>query len=87
MSADVGLSEERRQEGERQSLIRQAQGIRQSTHKNGWTPDAWQKLRAAAKIRKDEYLRDQAVATLFGLDVRISKRFENLAASSMTFDR
>src|SRR3954451_10179727 len=71
VSAVVGALRERRQEAERQSLIRQAQDIRLKPRSWGWRDEAWELQRKAATIRPDDILRDQAAATLAGLDARV----------------
>jgi WD40 repeat protein len=43
-------------------------------------------LRDAGKIRNDDVARNQAAATLAGLDARTEKNFDKLGASSVAFD-
>jgi serine/threonine protein kinase/WD40 repeat protein len=69
----------------REVLLQQAQRIKQSRANNGWSDEAWELIRQASEIERDDRLRDAAVATLLGLDARIIKRWA-LPGSSVAFD-
>jgi serine/threonine protein kinase/WD40 repeat protein len=81
----AGVYQERAQEGHRQSLIRNAQQIRLHSRKAGWSDGAWQLIKEAAKIRVDLDLRNEASATLVGVDSQPIKRFENVETTSLAF--
>ena len=48
----------------------QLQKLRLLPHSMGWSDEAWMLAERAAAIRKDERLRDEAAATLIGLELR-----------------
>ncbi len=61
--------------------------IRLGAHRDGWSQDAWQKGRDAAKLRLgDPRLRDQLAATLAGLDAKTIKVFP-FDASGVAYDK
>src|SRR5439155_14079584 len=81
--------QERAQEGHRQSLMRQMQLERQKKHTqrpDTWSGKSWELVRKAAAIRVDDTLRDQAAASLSGLDARIFQEFKEFDASAVLFD-
>jgi serine/threonine protein kinase/WD40 repeat protein len=81
------LVEKSRAEGAQYALeLQELQQLRLSTHTAGWSEEAWERVRKLAKIRKDDNLRNQAAATLVGIDAKISKTFP-FDASSVVFDR
>jgi serine/threonine protein kinase/WD40 repeat protein len=69
----------------RKSQMYQLQSSRLRGHENGWFEDVWERVRKIAKIRKGDDLRDQAAATLAGIDARLIKVLP-LDAFSITFD-
>jgi eukaryotic-like serine/threonine-protein kinase len=86
-AALAGFYEERSQEGKRQDLIRQVQGIRQSVHNAGWFINARGKALDAMALRRDAALRDQTAALLVGYDAHSDPTLTfSLAASSIAFD-
>jgi WD40 repeat protein len=68
------------------SLLLRIQQIRMLPHSNGWSQDAWDLVCEAARIRIDDALRDQAAATLMGLDARLAQRFHTWGATAVAFD-
>jgi eukaryotic-like serine/threonine-protein kinase len=86
LSVGAGLYHERRQEAERQSLIRRAENIRTKHRSQGWRENAWELQRKAAKIRSDDLLRTQAAATLAGIDAHTEKAFGTFDVPWLTFD-
>jgi WD40 repeat protein len=69
----------------RQALILQAQKIRLTSRMLGWSSEAWERVRAAARIEVDEDLKREAAATLGGLDARTVQEFEH-GASAVAFN-
>ena len=82
----AGVVAERNLEARRQSLIRQAQSLRLNFRRVGWSTDAEELLRQAARIRVDDTLRNEAATSLIGLDAISAKEFKNQGASSLAFD-
>lgn len=85
LAVAAGVYRERQQEGHRQSLMRQAQGLRLTFRQDGWSDAAAKLVREAAHLRADDALRNEAAALLIGLDARKDKVFP-FAASSVAFD-
>jgi serine/threonine protein kinase/WD40 repeat protein len=81
------VAETARGESQYQSLVLQLQQIRLLPHENGWSERAWDLVRQAAAIRADAGLRDQAAATLAGIDARLVRQLEGVGATSVAFDR
>ncbi|HEX8199803.1 MAG TPA: serine/threonine-protein kinase, partial [Isosphaeraceae bacterium] len=78
----------REQSQRRESLIQQIQRRRLSPHRNGWSDQLWDLVNQIRAIPGDDStLRNEAAATLFGLDARSPLRFEDFGASSVAFDR
>jgi eukaryotic-like serine/threonine-protein kinase len=71
---------------QREVLILETQKVRLTAREAGWSADAWELVRAAARIRADERLQREAAATLAGLDARTHKKFPH-GASSVAWDR
>ena len=80
----VETAQEQERESRRQSRIQASQRIRLTPHFNGWRNEAWQAIREASTIQRDDTIRDHAAATLIGLDAHIAKHFPH-PASSVTF--
>jgi serine/threonine protein kinase/WD40 repeat protein len=71
---------------QREVLLLQLQIDRLALRQNDWSDRIWQRVLEAACLRRDDVLRDQAAATLVGLDARLVKAAEQLDASSVAFD-
>jgi serine/threonine protein kinase/WD40 repeat protein len=76
----------------RELLLQSIQHRRTSPHEGGWSDRVWGEIREAASaaggggtIRRA--LQSQAVAGLFGLDVRRIRRIEDFGADTLAFDR
>ncbi len=81
------IQQERERDHHRESLILGIQGDRLITHTTaGWFEKVWSRVREAAEIRKGGDLRNQAAATLIGIDARPFKSFDKFGASSVAFD-
>jgi len=81
------FAETSRRASQHQSLVSQLQQIRLLPHTSGWSERAWDLVQEAAAIRADPPLRDQAAATLSGVDARLIKDLPGLGGSSVAFDR
>jgi serine/threonine protein kinase/WD40 repeat protein len=83
----VGFGEyqERAQEGQRQYLMRQM-AIERQIRNLGWSDRSWELVRQGGAIRKDDHLRNQAAASLGGLDARVIQEFKSMDASAVLFD-
>lgn len=77
-------AEQRRQESDRELAVQRMQRIRLTPHIAGWSDDVWAHVRGAARIRRDDALRDEAAAGLAGVDAREAKRF-GFGASAIAF--
>jgi len=71
---------------QREVLVQEAQMLRLSERRTGWSRNALEKLRAAGVIRVSDDLRTQAAATMGGLDARVIKSFHNIRGSFLAFD-
>jgi serine/threonine protein kinase/WD40 repeat protein len=78
-------AEARAKKALRESLLQRSITLRLNTHVAGWSDDGWGMIREAAKIGKDEAVRDQAAAMLIGIDARIVKSLKR-HASGVVFD-
>src|SRR5262249_12948700 len=87
VNAAVAIAHEREQFLGCEALLNRSQRIRLHRHVSGWSEEAWQLVRQAAKIRRDPVVRSQAAATLIGLDAQIIKEFSGEGASSVAFDK
>jgi serine/threonine protein kinase len=76
----------REEDQQRESMLRQIQLLRQGKSVAGWSEGAWGLVMGAARIRRDERLQMEAVASLAGLDARLVQDFKDQAASSVAFD-
>ena len=83
----VKQAELREQTQRRQLLIQQLQMTRMTPHRDGWSASVLDKVRQVASSGINAQLRNQAVATLSGLDARLIKLFTNFSATSVAFDR
>jgi WD40 repeat protein len=79
-------AEERERLLARESLIQKMTALRMRNHWAGWSDEAWSLAHEAAKIKKDDNLRDQYAATLQGMDARIKKPLKDCRASGLLFD-
>jgi tRNA A-37 threonylcarbamoyl transferase component Bud32 len=80
------LAEDAAREQEFQLHVQRAQHARFMPHVAGWSDDVWERVRAAAKLRPDETARDEAAASLTGIDARLFKRFAQFPATTLAFD-
>jgi serine/threonine protein kinase/WD40 repeat protein len=77
----------REQTQRRESLIQQLQRRRLSLHRDGWSTQLWDLINQAKTIPGDDStLRNEAAATLIGLDARAPVQFKDFGASSVAFD-
>jgi WD40 repeat protein len=76
----------RQRDQEQVALVRQVQLLRLGIPYEGWSGPAWDLVRRAAALRKDDPLRDQAAATLAGLDVRRVEPPLDSDGSAVAFD-
>ena len=83
---ELAQSEERERLLQRESLIQKMIALRMKNHGAGWSNEAWSLAREAAKIKKDENLRDQAAAILVGADARMYRQFRTFDVSRVVFD-
>jgi hypothetical protein len=72
-------------EGNRRRELREIQISRMQLRRAGWFSNNWSRLEHAAKIRKDQEVREQASALLAGLDARPVRLLEGAAAASAAF--
>jgi WD40 repeat protein len=88
----LALAEGAERQFQRESLLERLERLRLTPHSTSWnatkswSDQAWELANQAAAIGIDDNLRNQAAATLIGLDARIAKRFRETAASSVVFD-
>ena len=64
-------------QAQRESAVQELLRIRLTPHDFGWSKKAWSLTRKAAEIAKGSDVRDQAAATLAGLDARPFKRIDD----------
>ena len=85
--ADRRAEARQRQELERRLLLNSSSEIRQNSSRDaGWFEVVEGKLAAAAKIRLDDEVRNEAATTLSGLDARLLyPSFTNVAGASAAF--
>jgi WD40 repeat protein len=74
-----------RRRAELESHLQQIRRVRLTTHSNGWSDEVWKEVGAAAGISKEDRLRNEAAATLAGIEARVAKHFPQ-PASSVAFD-
>ncbi|MFO0864741.1 MAG: serine/threonine-protein kinase [Gemmataceae bacterium] len=70
---------------ERESLIHSVQRMQLTELGSGWSRQAWDLISKASRIRKDDRLRDLAIATLQEFDMPLAKRVA-VPGSSIAFD-
>jgi serine/threonine protein kinase/WD40 repeat protein len=77
---------------QREATIQKLERLRLTPHlssqlnSRGWSDEAWDLAKRATELGVDDDLRNQAAATLIGLDARCSQHFPNMSASSVAFD-
>jgi WD40 repeat protein len=76
----------RERDRSREALVQGLQLIRAQSHTDGWSCEAWELVIAAAKLRPDPQLRDQAAGSCADLDAREVKFFEKAGVSALAFD-
>ncbi len=88
VAADERAAAERKNARDRQrdAFVQQLIRTRLTTHEEGWRDVAWDLVRRAAAIRRDDDLKDQAAAVLLGLDAHRRKHFDGFAPY-LAFDR
>jgi len=87
---EVKAAEAREQENKRDEIAQKLQlqlvNTPQTSPDRGWRDAAWQLVREAAKIRKDDQLRDQAASVLIGIDATCLPNIGRFSASSVAID-
>jgi WD40 repeat protein len=73
------------QAGRRETLAREAQALRFGERQAGWSSNALYLLKQAGRLGPDSGLRDQAAASLEGLDARLTRQL-NTSATALAFD-
>jgi WD40 repeat protein len=71
-----GAAEQRRKDQELAALLLESTNLRLGTHRVGWSGTAWGKVRAAADLRTGPTVRDEAAATLVGMDAEVIKELK-----------
>jgi hypothetical protein len=78
---------------QRRELLQQAQFVRLTSHRNGWSKEVWRQLASAANLSRGpddradiEELRNQAAASRSGIDAQESWREVGVGAVSVLFD-
>lgn len=71
---------------QREVLLRSARDLWKDERSAGWSAKAMEMLQQAGRIRVDDELREQVVATLGELEVRRLKVFTNFGATHIAFD-
>jgi WD40 repeat protein len=80
-------AEAARRESQYRSWLLEVERARAAPRSDGWSGRAEAFIAEAAKIRVDGALREQAAATLIGLDAHLAKAFRDFGASSLAFSR
>jgi WD40 repeat protein len=83
--ADAATAQAQERERRREALMVELQLVRLRARTEGWSEKAWELVRAAAELRRDSGLRDQAAATFIGLDTARAKRIPG-DAGALLFD-
>ncbi len=73
-------------ERQRELLLQDLSHLQEVSPTTGWSERAWELVRSASEIRRDQLLKDRAVSTLSGLDTVALKRYEKTDVSSVAFD-
>jgi WD40 repeat protein len=88
----LALAESANRRLQRESLMERLERLRLTPHSTSWnaskcwSDQAWELVSQAAALGIDDDLRNQAAATLIGIDARLVKPFREMAASSIVFD-
>jgi serine/threonine protein kinase/WD40 repeat protein len=77
---------ERIAEQQRELQMHRLRQIRENNLSSRWRERSWQLVRQAASVRRDNYLRNEAAATLSGLDVIPLYSLERTGIAAVTFD-
>jgi eukaryotic-like serine/threonine-protein kinase len=89
-TAEIRSERNRAAFAERENLIQKMQNLRllphQATEGANWLDDGRVLVSEAARIRKDDVLRDQAAAFLAGANASLAKVMRGFRASSVAFD-
>ncbi len=71
----------------REKLLHQIQLVQLSQHAVGWSERVWRLVAQAAELGDDDgRVRDEAAASLAGMDARSLKSFKDLDATAVAFD-
>ena len=89
---ETALLNQRDRQQRHELLLQSIQRKRTSPHEMGWADEVWGKIRDAAAAGAgdgtiDRPLQSQAVADLFGLDIRHARRIKDFGADTLSFDR
>jgi hypothetical protein len=88
----LALAESAKRRFQRESLLERLERLRLTPHSTSWnaskcwSDQAWELVSQVAALGIDDDLRNQAAATLLGIDARLVKPFREMAASSVVFD-
>jgi serine/threonine protein kinase/WD40 repeat protein len=89
-AAEIRSERNRIESAQRENLIQKMQSVRLLPHTNlvgvNWVEDGMDLVRQAARIRKDDTLRDQAAAFLAGVSGDVSKTLRGFRSSSVAID-
>lgn len=84
-TARAQLFENEIKERDRTAMLQDSQRRRLTRHIGGWSKECWSLTDKIAKLGSRDDLRDQAAATLLGLDAKVIKRFVGNPAWSVAF--
>jgi serine/threonine protein kinase/WD40 repeat protein len=84
--ARAGAAEDRARASESRALVQQLQQFRLTSRRDGWSANAWMLVRQLTQLGAGTDIRNQAAATLAGLDAHLEKPFKGLGASAVAFD-
>ena len=84
--ARAETSEARLRAEERESLLLKVEGLLRPGQNDGWLATAWDQERRIVQFANDHRARNQAAATLAGLDARLLKHFDAFGVSDAAFD-
>ena len=73
-------------ESQFQAKLLRIESFRIGEHVGGWSSTVMDRAREASETRRDERLRDQAAASMAGIDVRDRRELEGIGGSSVAFN-
>jgi serine/threonine protein kinase/WD40 repeat protein len=90
--ADLRAVSQLERQHQHELLLQSIQHRRTTPHMEGWSDDVWKNIREAGSAGPggdaiDRALQSQAVADLFGLDIRRIRQIKEFGADSLAFDR